>query len=145
MTDIVIEVLRALIVGFIFTYLLLYCKIRDVRTIQRWNYINGGFGLIFFGMVVDITDNFESLNKFVIIGDTDYQAFIEKMIGYLIGFLLRATGIWKWIPGIIELENKRKKELDDASKKIKILTGLLPICMDCKKIGNDSGYWNQLE
>ena len=145
MTDIILEILRALIVGFIFIYLLSNRNIIKVRTIPGWNYIIVGFGLIFFGMSFDITDNFESLNKYIIIGDTQYQAIIEKIIGYLLGFLLLATGIWKWIPGIIELDIKRKKDLDEASNKIKTLTGLLPICMDCKKIRDDSGYWNQLE
>lgn len=81
----------------------------------------------------------------LLIGDTQYQAIIEKVVGYLFGFLLLAAGIWKWIPGIIELDLQRKQALDDASEEIKVLSGLLPICMDCKKIRDDSGYWNQLE
>ncbi len=145
MSDIIIETCRALIVGFLFVFLLLDRRINEVRTIHGWNLIISGFGFILFGMVVDITDNFEQLNRFVIIGDTEYQAFIEKIIGYLLGFLMLAAGIWKWIPGIIELENARKRALDKASEEIKTLTGLLPICMDCKKIRDDSGYWNQLE
>ncbi len=145
MTDILIEILRAIIVGFIFIYLISNRKMKNVSTIRGWNYIITGFGLIFFGMMIDITDNFESLNQFMIIGDTEYQAIIEKVVGYLLGFSLLATGVWKWIPGIIELDSKRKKDLDEASDQIKILTGLLPICMDCKKIRDGAGYWNKLE
>jgi hypothetical protein len=29
--------------------------------------------------------------------------------------------------------------------KINTLSGLLPICSSCKKIRDDSGYWNKLE
>jgi DNA-binding NtrC family response regulator len=36
-------------------------------------------------------------------------------------------------------------ELQDALTKIKTLGGLLPICSSCKKIRDDSGYWNQVE
>ncbi|MFP5211868.1 MAG: PAS domain S-box protein, partial [Acidobacteriota bacterium] len=36
-------------------------------------------------------------------------------------------------------------ELQDAIANIKTLRGLLPICAWCKKIRDDSGYWNQLE
>ena len=36
-------------------------------------------------------------------------------------------------------------KLQQASKQIKILTGLLPICAKCKKIRDDNGYWNQIE
>ena len=36
-------------------------------------------------------------------------------------------------------------ELHEATEKIKILKGFLPICSHCKKIRNDDGYWQQLE
>ncbi len=44
----------------------------------------------------------------------------------------------------VERENLIK-ELQDALVRIKTLQGLLPICAGCKKIRDDSGYWNQLE
>lgn len=37
------------------------------------------------------------------------------------------------------------EELEDALEKIKVLSGIVPICMHCKKIRDDQGYWNQLE
>jgi transposase-like protein len=36
-------------------------------------------------------------------------------------------------------------ELEDASAKVRTLTGMLPICSYCKKIRDDQGYWNQIE
>jgi hypothetical protein len=36
-------------------------------------------------------------------------------------------------------------ELQSALAEVKELSGLLPICADCKKIKDDGGYWNQLE
>jgi CheY-like chemotaxis protein len=44
-------------------------------------------------------------------------------------------------------EERRRllQELQEALAKVKILTGLLPICRGCKKIRDDSGYWNQVE
>ncbi len=47
-----------------------------------------------------------------------------------------------------QLEQKvkdRTVELETAVSKIKTLKGLLPICMHCKKIRDDKGYWNQME
>ena len=35
--------------------------------------------------------------------------------------------------------------LKEAQEKIKILSGLLPICASCKKIRDDKGYWNLIE
>lgn len=44
-------------------------------------------------------------------------------------------------------EEKREliKELDKTITKVKILSGLIPICASCKKIRNDNGFWLQLE
>ena len=36
-------------------------------------------------------------------------------------------------------------ELSHALKKVKKLTGLLPICASCKKIRDDQGYWQEVE
>jgi PleD family two-component response regulator len=36
-------------------------------------------------------------------------------------------------------------ELQAALAKVKQLSGLLPICANCKKIRDDTGYWQQVE
>ncbi len=42
-------------------------------------------------------------------------------------------------------ENDLKKLISEALSEIKTLSGLLPICAECKKIRNDEGYWEQIE
>jgi len=45
-----------------------------------------------------------------------------------------------------ENESKQKNvKLEKAMAEIKKLSGLLPICMHCKKIRDDKGYWSSLE
>jgi hypothetical protein len=47
-----------------------------------------------------------------------------------------------------EAESAREKlilELQNALLKIRMLSGLLPICSSCKKIRDDGGYWEQIE
>ena len=47
-----------------------------------------------------------------------------------------------------ELENKQGEliqGLNNSLKEIKVLRGLIPICSHCKKIRDDSGFWQQLE
>jgi hypothetical protein len=47
-----------------------------------------------------------------------------------------------------QAESEREKlitELQDAAAKIKTLSGLLPICSNCKNIRDDQGYWKQIE
>jgi PAS domain-containing protein len=36
-------------------------------------------------------------------------------------------------------------ELQDALAKVKTLSGLLPICANCKRIRDDQGYWHSVE
>ena len=52
------------------------------------------------------------------------------------------------ITGRIRAETEREKlvkQLQEALANIKTLSGLLPICARCKKIRDDSGYWQQIE
>ncbi len=36
-------------------------------------------------------------------------------------------------------------ELNEALSKVELLSGFLPICVSCKKIRDDNGYWNRIE
>jgi PAS domain S-box-containing protein len=48
----------------------------------------------------------------------------------------------------VEADQKRKAVIADLKKalaEVKQLSGLLPICSNCKKIRDDQGYWNQIE
>jgi hypothetical protein len=45
-----------------------------------------------------------------------------------------------------EVEQERLvQELQSALARVKQLSGLLPICSNCKRIRNDEGYWKQIE
>jgi hypothetical protein len=47
-----------------------------------------------------------------------------------------------------EAETKKELLIFDLQKtleEVKVLRGFLPICSSCKKIRDDSGYWNQIE
>jgi PAS domain S-box-containing protein len=52
---------------------------------------------------------------------------------------------------LLDLKNKNEQlemliqELQQALESVKTLSGLLPICSNCKKIRNDQGYWEQVE
>lgn len=44
-----------------------------------------------------------------------------------------------------DLLEQQTVELKKALEQVKVLSGIIPICAWCKKIRNDSGYWDQLE
>jgi len=48
----------------------------------------------------------------------------------------------------IKAEEERQQlisELQETLDNVKTLSGLLPICLHCKKIRDDQGYWKQIE
>ncbi len=61
---------------------------------------------------------------------------------------IKITGIIQDITERKQAESERDrliKDLTKALQEVKTLSGLLPICMHCKKIRDDKGYWNQIE
>lgn len=60
-----------------------------------------------------------------------------------------ALSCWLFfLRGLFVQMNERRKlieELQASIAKVKILSGLLPICSSCKKVRDDKGCWNQME
>ncbi|MCI5211110.1 MAG: response regulator [Candidatus Electrothrix sp. ATG2] len=56
-----------------------------------------------------------------------------------------------WVKTHLQLKRKTAmlenviKELNNTLAEIKTLQGILPICVQCKKIRNDKGYWDRVE
>lgn len=145
MLDIILESFRAIITFLIILALLRQKQRCEICSIPGWKNIVTGFILLLFGNLLDITDDFTSLNSFVVIGDTQVQSFLEKVVGYLGGMLFLFIGIWKWLPKMIEKQTMITDKLDQVEEEVKALQGLLPICATCKKVRDDQGYWNQIE
>jgi len=76
-----------------------------------------GFLLLFISSLIDITDNFPSLNQYIIIGNTPAEALIEKGIGTLFGLLLLAVGFHRWLPAVFEL-SIAKKNINKLNNKL---------------------------
>lgn len=67
-----------------------------------------------------------------------FAFFVAVLVGYL-----RDSRV-KYQTALVELQQAHR-DLKRASDRIKILSGLIPICTACKKIRDDSGFWNNLE
>ena len=62
------------------------------------------------------------------------------------GTVLLGAGTQRWrIRSLQARERELSVRVEEAIAQIKTLRGLLPICASCKKIRDDSGYWNQME
>ena len=108
MNEIFLETLGAL-TALIVLWTLYSSAIRHkVETQPGSRFLIAGFFLIFLSLAIDVTDNFPNLNKYIIIGDTPIQAFIEKGLGSLFGLILLAFGFQRWLPAILELSLAKK-------------------------------------
>lgn len=104
MNDALLETIRAALLAAIIGYLALATGRRSDLSRPGWRLILAGFGLLLFASVLDITDEFEGLGRWVVIGDTPVQAGLEKIVGFLGGFLLLAIGLVRWIPTVASME-----------------------------------------
>ena len=145
MIDIILESIRAAIVFLLLVALIRGLRDEEIRLVKGWRCLLFGFCLIFLGSLIDITDNFDGLSKYLIIGDTGVQFFVEKVVGYLLGFTLVATGIYQWLPRISEHQRLIQENLTRAEEEIRVLRGIIPICMHCNNIRDDDGGWKRFE
>jgi len=105
--------------------------------------------------VKNLCERFGRLPIIVFTGLSDEQlgtqAVHEGAQDYLIKGQTNGSLLVKAIRYAIErkqLENEKENlisELQESLAKVKLLSGLLPICASCKKIRDDKGYWNQVE
>jgi len=63
---------------------------------------------------------------------------------HIISFLIIGKTVFS-VRSSLELANTTAANLKRALSEIKVLEGFLPICMQCKKIRNESGSWERLE
>ncbi len=99
--------------------------------------------VIFMTALTDSADEVKGLE----LGAVDYitkPLQVEKVLARVTTHLTIRT-LQKQLQEKNDKLEERNDELQQALDKIKTLTGLLPICTNCKKIRDDDGYWNQLE
>lgn len=98
-----------------------------------------------------------SIPKDEVLSSWRYRMIIFFSLLSLMSILIILFGFFlykSWLK-IIESEKNAKilnddlqtknLELEDALSQVKQLSGMLPICASCKKIRNDTGYWEQIE
>ncbi len=64
------------------------------------------------------------------------------------GNVVGSVGVGRDITDLKKAEIERERliqELQKALADVKMLSGLLPICSNCKKVRDDGGYWRQIE
>lgn len=116
MSDVFAEVTRFTVVLLLWLALLRRTWAINAEQPKGWRYILWGFFLLVLGSAIDITDEFESLARFVVIGDTPLQAFIEKIVCSLGGYGLLLIGFHHWLPVVMRAQ-QANRQLAHALKK----------------------------
>ena len=120
MWDILLECIRAVIIALILGYVWSIGKNRGLNTQRGWKYILYGWSFVLFGSILDVTDNFESLNWLVVVGDTEVEAFLEKFVGLLVGYVLLFIGFLFWLPaGARKIESLKSEFVSTASHELR--------------------------
>ncbi|MCF6228377.1 MAG: hypothetical protein L3J82_06930, partial [Planctomycetes bacterium] len=74
-------------------------------------FVMWGLAFTVVGSFLDITDEFESLNWLVVVGNTPVQSFLEKIVFYSGGLILMIIGFVKWLPFLA-----KAKEAEDRKQ-----------------------------
>jgi PAS domain S-box-containing protein len=112
-------------------------KIKTIHSYCEVEKDNNGNILKVFGTDQDITERKQMEKKL-----GKYRDNLEEMVEQ------RTVELLQEITEHKRTEKEREKlikKLQVAVENIKTLSGLLPICCNCKKIRDDKGYWNQIE
>ena len=104
---------------------------------RNWPLVATLAGLgVYFILRALLTFFFEHhLSDFMTAGALQASSFVVSFLAYIL------------IPMGLVFLNIQMVELDltTAQREVKVLGGLLPICSNCKRIRDDSGYWHQVE
>ena len=99
---------------------------------------------LFFSIVHDVTERKQAEEAL-----QNYREHLEELVKERTTNLeIKNEQLMAEIAQRKEAESAREKlilELQNALLKIRMLSGLLPICSSCKKIRDDGGYWEQIE
>lgn len=139
MIDILLETVRASVLLCITVFLWHVGRDRFQSSRLGWNLILWGFILLLFGSILDVTDNFENLNRFVIIGDTDTESFLEKFVGFLGGFVMLAFGLVRWIPSVQRLQRELEERVEEKTNALAETEDLLRASEKLNALGQLAG------
>ncbi len=104
MPDLLLESVRATVVGGVLFFLWRAGKNRADLSRNGWRFVLAGLGLLLVGNLMDVTDSFESLNRSIVVGNTTIQAAVGKLACFLGGFVALAVGLFLWIPTVTSVE-----------------------------------------
>ncbi|RMH15305.1 MAG: PAS domain-containing sensor histidine kinase [Acidobacteria bacterium] len=115
-SSLILEILVALVMGLIVAYSFYIARRENLVQERGFRLILAGFCLLLVGALVDISDHFPSLSRFYVLGRTPLQSLVEKVVGFLSGFLLLAIGLRRWLPHIAAQRRAEARRLAHSQR-----------------------------
>jgi len=106
MSDIVLESVRNLVLLGLVIFLWRAGRGREGLARSGWNFMLAGLSLLLLASVIEIADNYPSLNRHIVVGETEIGAFVKNFVGFLGGFVLLVVGLIRWIPSVQQLSDE---------------------------------------
>lgn len=103
---------------------------------------------------IKAAQEFQDVPVLMITGDTSQESLIAAFEAGAVDYITKPLNKVELVARVrsflklkaeTDVRKMREKELEEALSRIKVLSGLLPICASCKKIRKDDGYWQQIE
>ena len=118
--DFLLECIRAAVLIALLVILFVRGNYTSLSRHPGWKCILVGFCLITVASLLDATDEIPGLESLVLVGDTPYEAFLEKIPGYLFGFILVLVGFYRMIPSLQRAEQNERalQENEDRFRQI---------------------------
>ncbi len=136
------------LVSSVLAYLYLFSLIiRYYRRVQQKNILLILFSLaVYFLGVANDSAVAMRLYQFIYISEYAFFFIVVAMAYVLLDKFVGIHAAFEELTESLEIKvEERTREIVEAQASIKTLTGLIPICANCKKIRDDRGYWEHLE
>lgn len=98
MANVIAETIRLICFAAVCLYLWYVVGKEGLRGEWGWPYIFGAFLLFNIGLLISVTEDFPSLSKFMILGDSPYEPYVKNLVVFVPGFILLILGIAGMIP-----------------------------------------------
>ncbi|MCM2263972.1 MAG: PAS domain S-box protein [Desulfuromonadales bacterium] len=125
LNDLLLEVLRATFLAALLFYLVVGARHSRFARLPGARFIVVGFSLLLLATLLDITDEIPGLERYVVIGATQTEAYIETIFGYLAAFATLFVGFIKIIPSIAKIEEV-SQELRESEEKFRSVFETIP-------------------
>lgn len=109
--SIALEIARFVTMLVVICAIIWYGKVRATKRDRGLNFVLAGFILLFLGSLVDVADDYAWTGELGRYFSGGWAEFVEKFVGYFMGYALLAVGFLTWFPKSQALARETEKRI----------------------------------